>query len=240
MVEFYSKKSHFTKDLKERIKRVNKKIRPIARTKNIVVQKLESETLLYDLESDRAFCLNDTSAKIWHLCDGTKTVTEISDVMSVEMKSLVSEEVIWLAIDQFQKDGLINELNASFFGGTSRREVIRKVGFTSLIALPIVSSLVAPKAVAAQSCAAVNGACMSDPQCCPGAGTCKLTLSGGMATPRCCVGTNPTSAAGPGENYCALVGLCPNVGLSQCCTGVGAATGNMGTCNPGAEECVCS
>jgi len=218
---------------------VNKKIRPIARTNNIVVQKLEDETLLYDLESDKAFCLNDTSAKIWHLCDGNKTAQEISDEMSVELRSLVSEEVVWLAIEQFQKDGLIDELNASFFGGTSRREVIRKIGFTSLVALPIVSSLVAPKATMAQSCAAINGACMSDPQCCPGAGTCKLTLSGGMATPRCCVGTN-AAVVGPGENYCALVGLCASVGNVQCCTGSGAATGNMGTCNPGAEECVCS
>ena len=107
---------------------MTKRIRPIARTKNIVVQKLEDETLLYDLESDKAFCLNDTSARIWHLCDGTKTAQDISDEISVELRWLVSEEVVWLAIDQFQKDGLIDELNASFFDGTSRREVIRKIG----------------------------------------------------------------------------------------------------------------
>jgi len=126
-------------------------IPPKARSSNIVVQQLKDEVLIYDLKINKAICLNKTSALVWQLCDGKHTVSEMSDEMGKRLKTLVSEDLVWLALDQFNKDGLLEdseELN-QHFAGFSRREVIRKVGFASVVALPIVSSIVAPDAAMA-------------------------------------------------------------------------------------------
>lgn len=132
--------------------------KPQSRKQNIVVQNFDSETLIYDLTANKAFCLNQTSGAVWQLCDGTKSIAEIADLMSENLKMPVSEDFVWLAIGDLQKENLIEvEISQPFFAGQSRREVIRKIGLASMIALPVISSLVAPRAVDAQSgCNCVN------------------------------------------------------------------------------------
>ena len=39
----------------------------LAKKDNIVVQKLDDETLVYDRKENKAFCLNETSALVWEL-----------------------------------------------------------------------------------------------------------------------------------------------------------------------------
>ena len=68
------------------------KIKPISKKQNIVVQDLEKELLVYDLQTNKAFCLNETSAIVFQLCNGKRTVTEIADALSVKLKTLVSED----------------------------------------------------------------------------------------------------------------------------------------------------
>ena len=161
---------------------------PKARKNNLVVQDLNGETLIYDLDTNRAVCLNETSALVWQNCDGVKTVSDISSVLSAESNNAASEDLIWLALDQLNKENLIehSEELESRFDGISRREVIRKVGLASVIALPLISSIVAPVAASAQSNAGTvgeNGACTSDAQCIqnPTFGTrcCSVTGVGG-------------------------------------------------------------
>lgn len=155
-------------------------IKPNSRHNDIVIQEIADETLIYDLLDDRAFCLNETSSLIWQMCDGTKTVSEIADQLSKKLKSLVSEDVVWLAIDQLNKDGLLedNSIEIEKFTGMSRREVIRKVGLTSAIALPIISSMVVPTALAASSdCTPGSQPCDFNTPCCPGS-SCQEISSG--------------------------------------------------------------
>jgi len=140
-------------------------IKPKAREDNIVVQKLEGETLVYDLNENKAFCLNETSAIVWELCDGARTTSEISDEMSKRLKTSINEDYIYFAIDQLDKDHLLSGFApGDRFADLSRREVIRKVGIASMIALPLVSSIVAPEAIAAQSapasCSTPIGVCI--------------------------------------------------------------------------------
>lgn len=166
---------------------------PLSRKANVVVQELDGEVLIYDLNANKAYCLNKTSAIIWQLCDGNKSVTEISQALSQKLDSPTDENLVWLALDQFKKEKLIEsqpEL-VSPFVGMNRREVIKKVGLASMIALPIVSSLIAPKAINAASgatpCTCPNGQlanatmCTNSPQCtAPGLMTCSgVTCNGG-------------------------------------------------------------
>ena len=140
---------------------------PLAKRDNIVIQKTGEDVLIYDLGDNKAFCLNETSALIWQMCDGTKTVSEIGDAVSSELRFEVKDEFVWLALDQLKKEDLISNNYESIFAGMSRREAIRKVGFASMIALPIVVSLVAPSAISAASiCGCVNpGDCLSQTTC---------------------------------------------------------------------------
>ena len=83
------------------------KIKPLARRKDIVIQEFGKELLIYDLKTNKAFNLNETSASIWQLSNGEYTISEITDQLSQKLKALVSEELVLLALDQLQKDRLL-------------------------------------------------------------------------------------------------------------------------------------
>jgi hypothetical protein len=136
---------------------MNNNYKPKSRKDNLVVQELEGEVLIYDLQKNKAFCLNQTSALVWQACDGSRTIADISDTVGKQLESQVNEDVIWLALDQLSKESLVEKQSQlkDKFNGLSRREVIRKVGFASLVALPVIASLTAP--VSAQTGTCVPG-----------------------------------------------------------------------------------
>jgi hypothetical protein len=144
---------------------------PVSRKDNLVVQEMDGEVLIYDLTENKAFCLNQTSALIWQSCDGTRNTAEITEFLSQKLNSPANEDLVWFALDQLKKEKLIENDHPlpDNFAGMSRREVIKKVGLGSMIALPIVASMVAPSAVLAQSCTGtgtgIGGSCTSDIDC---------------------------------------------------------------------------
>lgn len=187
-------------------------VKPIARKSEIVIQEFGNETLVYDLTSNKAFNLNETSTTIWQLSDGNKTISEIAESVSKKFNSPVSAEFVWLALEQLRKEGLIEngaEIS-SLYEGVSRRSMIRRVGLSSLVALPIISSLIAPLAVNAQS-----GFCGGSCQCpnptvnfcspAAGGGTQNCNLLNPTATCRC---RAPFGAPGSGTTAGQKVGNC--------------------------------
>src|SRR5262245_7162946 len=48
------------------------------------VEEMEGENLLYRLGSHKAIHLNDSATLIWKLCDGSRTVHEIIDLLKKE------------------------------------------------------------------------------------------------------------------------------------------------------------
>lgn len=159
--------------------------KPRSRTDKLVVQDVDGEVLIYDLSNDKAFCLNSTSAAIWKLCDGEHSVVEIADQIRKELRAKDSEDLVWLALDQLKKENLISGLSGDRdpFGGLSRRQVIKKIGLASMVAIPVVSSLIAPAPVHAASICRTNNhkTCF-----CP-APSC--TSTGGPAPSSTCAGT---------------------------------------------------
>jgi coenzyme PQQ synthesis protein D (PqqD) len=154
-----------------------KRILPIARKDELVVRELEEETLVYDYRTYKAFCLNQTSALIWKSCNGRNEPADIARLLEKELQTLVPEDLVWLAIKQLSKDNLLEEQPSlsKLADGVSRRELIRRIGLTSAIALPVVVSLVAPSpAMAASGCTcstpgdcAVQTGCPSTQNCNP-------------------------------------------------------------------------
>ncbi len=201
--------------------------KPTARRDKIVTQDMATETLIYDLEANKAFCLNETSTLVWQLSDGQHTVSQISDEMSKQMKNLVSEDVVWLALTQLNKDGLLeNGDKLDFpFSGLSRREVIKRVGFASVITLPVVSSLVAPQAAMSQSLSPNGDACtIGNPSTCAS----NNCLNAGMGMGICC-DAGSSQANNPGYTICTTDPTAADFDF-RCCSG--SASPGTGACPP--------
>jgi len=131
---------------------------PVARKEGLVIQEMPEEVLVYDLDTNKAHCLNQTAAFVWKSCDGRNSVADITKLVGNDSGTAIPEDLVWLAIDQLsEKNLLANNLKADFKGST-RREVIKKIGLAAVIALPLVASLTAPTSVLASNsctCAAV-------------------------------------------------------------------------------------
>ncbi len=163
--------------------------RPTARKEGLVIQEMPDEVLVYDLNSNKAHCLNQTAAFVWKACDGTKSIVDINAMMEQEFGTKVSEEMTWLALDLLNKDNLLEENINTKINGISRREVIKKVGLTTVVALPVVAMLTFPSVSLAVSCppsiCGVFGGCAgAGGLCCFGecAATCTPPCPGGRST----------------------------------------------------------
>src|SRR5690349_15388184 len=80
---------------------------PEARQEDLVIEGLGDETLVYDLRTHRAHCLNRTVALIWNHCDGKSTAAEIGGILEREFRAKADTELIWFALNQLYKAGLL-------------------------------------------------------------------------------------------------------------------------------------
>jgi hypothetical protein len=179
---------------------------PKVRVADIVVQEFADEVLIYDLQTNKAFCLNETSAIIWQKCDGKNNISEITEYISREVNSVISEDLVWLAIDQLKKENLLENANEipNHFAGTSRREVIKKIGLKTMIALPIIASLVAPS-----STEAAASFCNVGMNC-----TCAVNVGGGNS----CAESGPVACImfTSGIMSCVCVQMSPGNTMGNC------------------------
>ncbi len=157
---------------------------PLARNRDLVVQDLPGEVLVYDLSNNKAHCLNETSAFVWRSCDGKNSINDIAVALERSAGGKVNEDLIWLAIDQLNEKGLLQSGHALRFSGQSRRDVLKKIGLASIVVLPIVASLVAPpNAMASTSCACLTNANCTGKTQCTSQTNCNLAVSGGQCVP---------------------------------------------------------
>jgi hypothetical protein len=142
------------------------KVSPVARTESLIVKEVDGETLVYDLTTDKAHCLNDTAARVWKNCDGRKTVSEISATLSAESNTDVKDEVVWLALDQLEKFKLLEEAPArpGFLAGMTRRQMVARLGIAA-VALPAIVSIITPTASAQGSLIPPTFCCVNPNDC---------------------------------------------------------------------------
>jgi len=125
------------------------------------------EVLVYDQQRNVGHCLNPTAAAAWKLCDGEKSTSEVAKILTQQLSAPVDESVVLLALEELSKARLLVEPEKRV-RQTSRRDVIRTLGIAGAIALPLVTSLVAPTPARAASCLANGKPCVSNAQCCSG------------------------------------------------------------------------
>jgi len=144
---------------------------PRARKDHLIAKHVAQELLIYDQDRDKAYCLNPSAARIWAHCDGKTPISEISRAVTRELTVPVDERAVWLAIAQFGKDRLLEEkltVPTQMRQGMNRRELARALGLAAVVAIPVVTSIVAPTPAQAASCKQSGVACMSDAECCIG------------------------------------------------------------------------
>jgi len=154
---------------------------PQARRSGLIIQEVDGEVLIYDQLSDKAHCLNDTAAKVWKYCDGLTSISEACDALSRELDSPVNEKLVWYAVDQFSKDNLLEKEVAPpafIIAGMNRRQMVRTLGLAAVVAVPLVTSIVAPTPAQAATCQPTGSSCGTSAQCCSGlcsgpGGTCQ-------------------------------------------------------------------
>jgi hypothetical protein len=126
--------------------------RPRARTDGLIVHELADEVLIYDLDRNETHCLNGAAAHVWQHCDGETTVATIASSLPHLGDSVVAEDAVRHALDQLSEARLLDEGSLAFLpSGITRRDLIKRAGVTAAIALPLVSSMVAPTAAEAAS-----------------------------------------------------------------------------------------
>ncbi len=151
---------------------------PRARTDGLVVHELSDEVLVYDRDRDKAHCLNQTAALVWKYCDGKTTVAGIAQRLGRDLKAgQVDEKVVWYALDQLGKDNLLDQVGTppAILSGMSRREMVRVLGVAAVVAVPLVTSIIAPTPAQAATCLNPGQPCTTSAQCCNGlcsGGTC--------------------------------------------------------------------
>jgi hypothetical protein len=142
---------------------------PCARQEGLIVRELPDELLVYDLVRDKAHCLNQTAALVWKSCDGETPVARIAQRLERELKAPVDERVVWYALDQLGRDHLLEVRTALpvVLAGMTRRQMVRALGVAALVALPVVTTIVAPTPAQATTCGGSGAPCTTSANCCP-------------------------------------------------------------------------
>ena len=202
--------------------------KPQTRDSDLVIQQSGSELLIYDLKTNTAQSLNETSARIWQSCNGEREVADICSYLEASDAINVNQDLVLLALRQLSDANLlaVKMPDPDKGQGVSRRKLLRQIGTGSAVTLPIIYSVVAPKASAASSIA--SGACTTratfDMGDCPFNSRC-IDVPPGVPS-RCipCVpfAVRVTSADAPGVVASCAVGDAPG---RLCCSGRCGADG---------------
>jgi hypothetical protein len=154
--------------------RIDNQIAPKARREGILVQELSEEILVYDLENHKAHCLNKTAAIVWEHCNGKNSIRDIALALAIDLNTQADETMVWYALDQLGKSRLLEKRisQPERKPRMSRRELVKRAGIAAMIAVPVVTSILAPKALAsAGSCGSICSGtqdCLNAPQECRG------------------------------------------------------------------------
>ena len=140
---------------------------PAVRHEGLIVQELSDEVLIYDLDRDKAHCLNPTAAFVWKRCDGRTTMTSLQAAFK-EKFGVANDSMIWLALDQLEEFDLLQERvrRPAGLNRISRRTVMRSMGVAAIVAVPLITSIVVPTVQAVVSCQPEGHACGNNDQCC--------------------------------------------------------------------------
>jgi hypothetical protein len=151
--------------------------------KDCLSRKLDDELLIYDPQRHEGHCLNSTAAAVWKLCDGKNSPSEIAGIVSRQLSARVDEPIVRLALERLADVHLLVE-PVMPVELPSRRVAIRRLGIAAAVALPLITSIVAPIPAHAVTCLHNGMPCGSGAQCCSHVCLLGLCVFGDSRKPR--------------------------------------------------------
>jgi hypothetical protein len=116
---------------------------------------MADELLVYDTRTHRAHCLNRTSALVFRLANGRRSIDEIAGALETSTGVDLDQGVVRAALDTLDEAGLLESSTPPLEQGpeSSRREVLGQLGLGAALLAPAVVSLLVPApAEAAATC----------------------------------------------------------------------------------------
>ncbi len=115
-----------------------------ARRGNLLSRKVGEETVIYDMDNDKALCLDKVSAIVWEASCDLNDMNELLNVLHRNGIEDADEQLVVLAIEQLNESNLLensidNETSQASI--LPRRDVLRQLTMYSAAALPLVTSL---------------------------------------------------------------------------------------------------
>jgi len=155
-------------------------IKPRARSERLVTRTVGDELLVYDLDRHKAYCLNRVATQVFRHSDGQSTITEMVARIRSAVGMPIDDQAIRLGLMRLDAAHLLVDGSVDRTHRTSRREVLRTLGKTAAVVVPVVTALTVPTPAQAASFFVCAGcpttACLVQP-CSPG-GICKQSGSG--------------------------------------------------------------
>lgn len=134
---------------------------PKRRVEGLITKQLDGETLIYDLETHQATCLNALAEAVLNDCDGALSVQALGEIHGVEAANA--------ALRKLSKAGLLQKGYAAP-KGPNRREAMRQIAggarLAAVAAAPVVATISVPTAAQAASCKLAGDACVASSECC--------------------------------------------------------------------------
>ena len=128
-------------------------------------RELDDEVVIYDPQRHEGHCLNSTAAAVWKLCNGNNSPSQIAGIVSRQLSARVDGPIVQLALEGLADAHLLVEPKAMVVS-PSRRVAIRRIGIAAAVALPLITSIVAPTPAHAVTCFPDGHPCSSPAQCC--------------------------------------------------------------------------
>jgi hypothetical protein len=128
---------------------------PLARSKELVVQLLDEETLVYDQKNHQAHCLGKLASLVWRHCDGQTSVQAVADRDQQQCSIPADSEVVQLALQELREADLLREPPQARESGRrcSRRQLAARLGggAAAFLLAPLITSLTTRSALAQAS-----------------------------------------------------------------------------------------
>jgi hypothetical protein len=143
-----------------RTKEINDELQStLFKQKKLIATRIDNELLLFEVETSIAHCLNDIASEMWVACEQQSSAVEVTEFLRTRRPDM-EKEVVWASLSKMAAAGLLEETTNQEDIAISRRELIRKLGITAALVLPIVvTSVLVPPPAAAASCGTLGMLC---------------------------------------------------------------------------------
>ena len=133
---------------------------PVARKEGLLVEPVGDETVVYDAKTKEAHCLSPLTAAVFAHCDGDTTIAELTSVTAERLGEPVEASRVLDALAQLEERDLM-AVPAKTRDDLSRRDMLRRSAAAAggVAMAPLITSVVAPNAIAANSATCANLLC---------------------------------------------------------------------------------